>query len=81
MKSKSDEFEQNQAITSLVVFIENYNKSIPQDFPRATSKALKQFQTAHPTLFKRPDDWSIEKHRKRLMDWLFSQDGFIIKIK
>jgi hypothetical protein len=74
MKSKSDEFEQNQAITSLTVFIENYNKSIPQDFPRATAKALRQFQIMHSNLFKKEDDWSIDKHRKRLMDWLFSQD-------
>ncbi|OHB17597.1 MAG: hypothetical protein A2734_01075 [Parcubacteria group bacterium RIFCSPHIGHO2_01_FULL_40_30] len=74
MKSKSNELEQNQAMTSLVVFIENYNKSIPKDFPRATTKALKEFQITHSALFKRPDDWSIEKHRKRLMDWLFSQD-------
>ncbi len=73
MKSKSNELEQNQAITSLVVFIENYNKSIPKDFPRATNKALKEFQITHSGLFKRADDWSIEKHRKRLMDWLFSQ--------
>ena len=73
MKSKSNELEQNQAITSLVVFIEAYNKSIPKDFPRATNKALKEFQVTHSTLFKRADDWSIEKHRKRLMDWLFSQ--------
>mgnify|MGYP001613554880 CR=1 FL=1 len=73
MKSKSNELEQNQAITSLIVFINSYNKSIPKDFPRATNKALKQFQITHPALFKKPDDWSIEKHRKRLMDWLFSE--------
>lgn len=73
MRSKSNEFEQNQITTSLGVFIENYNKSIPEDFPQATSKALKEFQITHSSLFKKSEDWSIEKHRKRLMDWLFSQ--------
>ncbi|MEK7537193.1 MAG: hypothetical protein AAB584_02000 [Patescibacteria group bacterium] len=73
MKSKSAEFEQNQAITSIAVFIESYNKSIPKDFPRATTGALKQFQIIHPMLFKKTNDWSIDKHRKRLMDWLFSR--------
>jgi len=73
MKSRSNEYEQNQAITSLAVFIDAYNKSIPEDFPRATTKVLKQFQISHSALFKNPDNWSIEKHRKRLMDWLFSQ--------
>lgn len=74
MKSKSNEFEQNQLSTSLAVFIENYNNNVPEGFPRATSKALKEFQITHSALFKNPDDWSIEKHRKRLMDWLFSQE-------
>ena len=74
MRSKSNEFEQNQVVTSLAVFIENYNKSIPEDFPRATNKALKEFQIKHPILFKKSDEWSIEKHRKKLMDWLFSQE-------
>lgn len=73
MKAKSNELKENQTITSLAVFIENYNKSIPEDFTRATSKVLEQFQITHPALFKNPDGWSIEKHRKRLMDWLFSQ--------
>lgn len=74
MRHKDLELERNQLVTSLIIFIENYNKSIPEDFPRATRKALKQFQITHPTLFKNTDDWSIEKHRKRLMDWLFSQE-------
>jgi len=76
MKRKNDPFEKNLISTSTVVFIENYNKSIPQGFPRVTGKTLKQFQIAYPGLFKKANMLSIDKHRKRLMDWLSSQQRF-----
>lgn len=69
-KMKNKELELNQVRTSLAVFMESYNKSIPVSFPRASVKILKQFQTLHPVLFKHSDEWSIDKHRKKVMDWL-----------
>ena len=53
-------------------FLESYNQSIPERFPHASVASLKQFQTTHPALFKDTDEWSLDKHRKRLMDWLVS---------
>lgn len=58
--------------TSAGVFVEYYNSSIPDVFPHATVKTLEKFKTAHPALFKRNGDWTIDKHRKKLMDWLTS---------
>lgn len=55
------------------IFLTHYNKNIPKNFPHATNKALEQFQIAYPRLFKNHDEWSVEKHRKRFMDWLSSQ--------
>ncbi|MDO8523491.1 MAG: hypothetical protein Q7S12_04425, partial [bacterium] len=62
----------NQNVTTLAVFVESYNKSVPEGFPKASAKSLRKFQAAYPTLFKNGDDWSIDKHRKKLMDWLIS---------
>lgn len=59
-------------ITTMPVFMESYNKSIPASFPQASVKTLKRFQVVHPTLFKQNDEWSVDKHRKKLMDWLSS---------
>ena len=70
MRTRNLELEQNQATTSLVVFMEDYNKKIPAGFPQASIKTLKKFQITHPILFKNGDEWSIIKHRKKLMDWL-----------
>jgi len=67
---KKQELKPYQIRTSLLIFMESYNKSIPLNFPHPSIKILKMFQTLHPMLFKNGDEWSIEKHRKRLMDWL-----------
>ncbi len=72
MRSKNKELEMNQLVVPLQDFLESYNRSIPAGFPRATVKSLREFQTTYPLLFKSSEQWSIDKHRKRLMDWLSS---------
>ena len=70
MKDKNNPLELNQVRIPLVTFLESYNKSIPTSFPHVSVKILKHFQKLHPMLFKHSTEWSIDKHRKRLMDWL-----------
>jgi len=53
-------------------FIKYYNENIPASFPRATLKILKKFQALYPALFKEGSEWTINRHRKKLMDWLSS---------
>lgn len=72
MKWKNPELEQNIAYTSMAVFMEAYNQKIPVKFPKATEQGLREFQRSFPMLFKHGNQWSISKHRKRLMDWLSS---------
>lgn len=71
MKKRDLVLEANQAVTTMADFIKSYNKSIPESFPHASKAVLKKFQAVHARLFKHPDQWSIELHRKKLMDWLF----------
>ena len=71
-RSKNIEFEQNQIVTELPVFLTSYNSSLPAGFPRASKNMLKKFQQTHPSLFKDINEWSITKHGKKLMDWLSS---------
>ncbi|HEY4506683.1 MAG TPA: hypothetical protein VJH71_00770 [Candidatus Paceibacterota bacterium] len=77
MKNKKDKerAEFNEKPVSLAVFFESYNKSIPPTFPKATISILKKFENTHPDLFKQKDGWSVDRHRKRLMDWLASYDN------
>ena len=51
-------------------FLTSYNKNMPATFPRASVVLLKKFQVEYPSLFKTGDSWSLDQHRKKLMDWL-----------
>jgi hypothetical protein len=72
MKGKKNiNAEFNEAYTTISVFIEYYNKNVPSIYPKATEDSLAAFRVAYPGLFEKGGDkWSIDKHRKRLMDWL-----------
>jgi hypothetical protein len=50
-------------------FLKSYNKNIPLGFPHATETLLKKFKEGHPTFFKHGDLWSLDEHRKKVMDW------------
>ena len=69
-KAKDPALEKNQKMTTSSDFLDSYNKGIPESFPKASAEDLKEFQVVHPRLFKENSQWSLEKHRKRLMDWL-----------
>ena len=51
-------------------FLRSYNQNLPEQFPRASLATLKEFRKAHPGLFKVADVWTLEQHRKKMMDWL-----------
>lgn len=70
MKKRDFQRELNEAGTTLAVFMNSYNKSIPVGFPISSVKLLEKFQSEHQTLFKNSNKWSIDKHRKHFMDWL-----------
>jgi len=72
MKKKDEAHELNKQEITLEEFLKIYNESIPKAFPRATISILEKFQSLNSTLFKNKDLWSIDQHRKRLMDWFFS---------
>ena len=74
MRSERDKEQQriNEAPVTLAAFLKGYNKNISTNFPRASVAMLKKFQETHPALFNGKDGWSIDKHRKKLIDWLSS---------
>ncbi len=66
--------EFNETFTTISVFMDYYNQNIPVNYPHATRESLEAFKKAYPGLFGDGKKWSIDKHRKRLMDWLPSYD-------
>ncbi|MFQ5753737.1 MAG: hypothetical protein ACE5HI_17245 [bacterium] len=73
--SKYNDLEVNRETMPLASFMESYNKSAPESLPRASVETLKQFHESNPSLFKSKNSWSIDKHRKRFMDWLSSHQN------
>ena len=55
---------------SMTDFLNSYNKSIPLTFPSATASALLKFKRENASLFKGNTSWSLDKHRKKFMDWI-----------
>ncbi|OHA01501.1 MAG: hypothetical protein A3C12_01870 [Candidatus Sungbacteria bacterium RIFCSPHIGHO2_02_FULL_49_20] len=70
MKKYREELAANQMQVSLSDFLESYNKNMPADFPRASVALLNKFKDTHSTLFRHGDLWSVDLHRKRLIDWM-----------
>lgn len=54
----------------LLDFLKSYNENMPEGFPLASVALLKKFRDAHSMLFRHGDLWSLEQHRKKLIDWL-----------
>ena len=50
-------------------FVKTYNKTVPEGFQRASEALLRKFKEGHPSFFKHGDLWSLDEHRKKLMDW------------
>lgn len=55
---------------SLNDFLKLYNESLPTTFPKASTELLEEFKHAHTNLFKLKGVWSLDLHRKKVMDWL-----------
>ena len=54
-------------------FLKSYNENLPAAFPRASLALLREFKKANATLFKNDNLWSLDQHRKKVMDWLTSK--------
>jgi hypothetical protein len=54
-------------------FLKAYNEKLPAEFPPASTQLLKEFKKHHAGLFKDDNAWSLDQHRKKVMDWLTSR--------
>ncbi|MEO6536664.1 MAG: hypothetical protein ABIT47_03135 [Candidatus Paceibacterota bacterium] len=60
----------SEASMTLDSFLTSYNEDLPDQFPRASKALLEEFRKDHASLFVRTDAWSLDQHRKKIMDWL-----------
>ena len=70
MRDTSKKPNPNELAVPLVEFLKLYNQTIPAIFPRVNAGLLKKYKDEHASFFKADDLWSIDLHRKKVMDWL-----------
>ncbi len=70
MKKYGEELKISEKRVSLAVFLKSYNDGLPTGFPKASSALLKKFKETHPLFFKHGNLWSLDEHRKKIVDWM-----------
>ncbi|OGZ05469.1 MAG: hypothetical protein A2942_01125 [Candidatus Lloydbacteria bacterium RIFCSPLOWO2_01_FULL_50_20] len=75
MKNNKTEIKEYEKQISISDFLRSYNQNMPATFPRATMLLLNKFREAHAGLFKHGDFWSLDLHRKKLIEWLPRNGG------
>lgn len=55
---------------SLSEFLRSFNKNMPADFPKVTEEQLLRYKKEHSNFFKNDNSWSLDLHRKKIIDWL-----------
>jgi hypothetical protein len=70
MKNNSQELKPNEIPLSLNQFLESFNQNMPANFPQVSEEQLIKFRKEHETLFQKTGTWSLDQHRKKVMDWL-----------
>lgn len=70
MKSPDLDRARSEKQISFGEFLTSYNKDLPPQFPKASLALLREFRRDHASLFKNNSLWSLDQHRKKVMDWL-----------
>jgi len=61
-------------IEKMNIFIREYNLLFNVPASKANELSCQRYKIEHPNEFK-TSDWSIDKHRKRFMDWMSKQSS------
>ncbi len=70
MRKFDEDLKVSELQISLADFLASYNKNIPASFPRASIALLEKFKETHAMLFTNGNLWSLDRHRKKFMDWI-----------
>jgi len=65
-------YMETQTLSSVDTFVNDYNQLFNVPSIKASCAICNQYKNEHPNEFK-TSDWSIDKHRKRFMDWMSGQ--------
>lgn len=70
MKVKIKPIATDEILLSDTEFLASFNKNMPTGYPHLTVALLNKFKEVHPSLFKGKGLWTLDQHRKRIINWL-----------
>ena len=70
MRSPDLDKERSEKQITISQFLKSYNEGLPAEFPNASLPLLREFRKLHTKLFKKGGSWSLDQHRKGVMNWL-----------
>ncbi|MDP2593745.1 MAG: hypothetical protein Q8P36_00165 [bacterium] len=70
MKTPDLDRARSERRVTLAEFLRSYNTGLPEQFPRASLPLLRAYKLQYPAQFKEDGLWSLDIHRKKVMDWL-----------
>ena len=70
MKKNAEKNEVHLEPLTALEFLESYNQNMPPDYPQVTMEMMDKFRTSHANLFKDKNTWTLDSHRKRMIEWL-----------
>ena len=73
MRTPDRDRERSEKKRTLSAFADLYNDNLPVTFPRVSEELLKEFKRKHAGLFSVGKGWSLDQHRRKVMDWLRSR--------
>ncbi|MEK7086261.1 MAG: hypothetical protein AAB709_00140 [Patescibacteria group bacterium] len=79
MRTPDLDRERSEKKRTLPDFLKSYNENLPLAFPHASPALLREFKTAHSGLFATGSGWSLDQHRRKVMDWLRSHKDFQVR--
>lgn len=77
MRKYAKEAKISELQISLSEFLESFNKNMPVAFPRVSVAQLQKFKETHESLFKSDGLWSLDQHRKKIIDWLSRKENIV----
>jgi hypothetical protein len=70
MKAPDVDKVRSEKKLTMLDFLKSYNQGLPSQFPAASQVLLKEFYNSNSHLFKDADVWTLDQHRKKVMDWI-----------
>lgn len=81
MKKTDKDIKVEEEQITRAEFLKSFNQNMPTGFPKVTDEQLLRFKDEHVTFFKHGEYWSLDQHRKKIIDWLQQNRNLVEPVK